>query len=792
MTTMTIDSARQQIFDHLDKGRGYEFLTLVAPYLYAVPDDHYARLMAVREYLKLALVVPARELLDYAPVGGDMPEELASLREVIDTLPGTDRSWSACQERYAANLASLEQRGVDVAPIREAWSKRCSRYQRFRDSKGLDQLRMRTEHGRWQWIPCMGDHHQAARAKALPTDVKTYMPGPYLFEGLDFGLYFERVYEATQDTFHGYSCPLFVVEPDAALVAMVLHLRDWAKLLGDERIYWFVGDGWADRLRRVWDDDIDLSFPRQAFVNGAYRAGGPAGAVDVVQQAARAREQQLRESYQDTETQYASRDIKYWAKRFSAALAGEGPPLRVLTAVSTHTTFLKYSVRDTKRALEAMGHSCRVLTEHSAHTAIGTLRYHDEIRDLDPDLFLSIDHLRTEFEVAVPPNLPVLTWDQDQLPHVFTRENMERIGPLDFMAGYSAGRCRSAGCDRKQLLYARVPTCPKQFSGQPLTEEEQQRYGCDVSFVSHASQTPAEFHQEERARFSDADTQRFLDLLFELTGPLVRQYGIMNGAVAMLVLEEASRQYGQTVTDPELRQRLINWYLWRLGDRIFRHEALEWAAEWARQNGRTLRIYGNGWDKHPTLSAFATGPAQNGRELLCIYRASKINLQLMPAGFVHQRALDGLAAGGFFLGRQTPDDLRGKTLRRLALRITELGVDSNVSLANHTDPTLYDLLRAYRGEWLERIDADEGDLLNNILMAAELVHPEEVFPRFDEILFNSAEQFARHADRFLADEAYRSGIADEMRQVVIEHFSYRSTMEQFLRAMTDYLTQAAR
>ena len=47
----------------------------------------------------------------------------------------------------------------------------------------------------------------------------------------------------------------------------------------------------------------------------------------------------------------------------------------------------------------------------------------------------------------------------------------------------------------------------------------------------------------------------------------------------------------------------------------------------------------------------------------------------MPAGFVHQRALDGLAAGGFFLSRTAPSDVRGLLLRRLDNRIREFGID---------------------------------------------------------------------------------------------------------------------
>ena len=110
----------------------------------------------------------------------------------------------------------------------------------------------------------------------------------------------------------------------------------------------------------------------------------------------------------------------------------------------------------------------------------------------------------------------------------------------------------------------------------------------------------------------------------------------------------------------------------------------------------------NGWENHPTLSEFAAGPADNGRELLCIYRASKINLQLMPAGFIHQRALDGLASGGFFLTRFIPQDVRGRVLRRLQARMSELNIDDPHALACCEDEHIRSLRHEFLRGWSER------------------------------------------------------------------------------------------
>ena len=205
-----------------------------------------------------------------------------------------------------------------------------------------------------------------------------------------------------------------------------------------------------------------------------------------------------------------------------------------------------------------------------------------------------------------------------------------------------------------------------------------------------------------------------------------------------------------------------------------------------------MRIYGKGWENHPTLSEFAAGPADNGRELVCIYRASKINLQLMSAGFIHQRALDGLASGGFFLSRLTPHDLKGRLLQRIISRIDELGIDSGTALLTADDRELDRSLREFFGEHHARLAKNESHLLDDIRTAAEIRYPDEVFADFEQIGFDSAETFRKAADVFLADGHRRERITTAMRGAVVEHFSYQATMKRFLEAMADYYREMAK
>ncbi len=790
MTLTSYTTDHDTLLKLLQRGDNYQFLSLATGYLSASPEDAQIALLAIREYLNLGLIGPARELMALnAASGTDAQAELDEIAGTLTNLPDSQVPWSQRRDMFEHNLAVWRERGIDVSEIVDGWCERQNDFQWYRDRHGADHVRMRMDDTSWAWIPFFGHHQLVSDAQSLPEDIGTFCPGPYLFDGLDLGHFLGRVYDKTVDTFLGYSCPLYVVEPDAALLALVFHMQDMSKMLADPRVFMFTGANGHEALRELWESNHNLPLPSQVYTLSQFRPRLHPTVLEITQEVVSDREQAVRDSLADLNARYDTCDLAYWSKRFEQALCGDGEPLRILAGVSVHTTFLQYSMRDTQRAIESLGHRCLLLQEQSNHETIGPLTYHQAIREFSPDVFLSLDHIRPEFAGIVPRGLPVLTWDQDQLPHVFTDENMRRVAKHDFLVGYSKDRWVSAGCNPLQFLNARVPTCPDQFHGRPLREDETKKYTCDLSYVSHASQTPQQFHDEERRQYEDRAVRSLLDGIYECAPDILATYPPMHSEAPYEILAQAQRNSGITICDAALQQRLLSWYLWRLRDRIYRHEALDWAASWARKHNRDFRIYGRGWDVHPTLAPFAAGPAENGRELLCIYRASKINLQLMPAGFIHQRALDGLAAGGFFLARLAPHDLKGGTLRSLCECIRTLGIDSTEKLYGTQDATLRQWLEAYfdlPGGALPKVPVP----LSTLLHRSEVAYPDEVFPRFREIVFDSPDSFSQVADRFIADADARAQFTTSFREVVVDRFSYRSSISTFLSAMGIYMRSA--
>ncbi|UCE60075.1 MAG: hypothetical protein JSU63_21855 [Phycisphaerales bacterium] len=769
----------------------YGFVNAALTHLVDRPEDDDVRLKAAKAFMRLGIGVAARELLEGA---GGAVREHPEFGQLVESIPeGLGRQdWCSLKPRFDNNLRILAPRRQDAESFRARWEEVRGQYELFMDANGVYQVRHRPPGGPAVYLPFLGNHARLAEEAPLPQDIEQLMPGPYLFVGLDLGWYFARVWGRTKDTFLGYSSALYIVEPEPALMAVVLHLHNWRELLADERVMLFMGSDCGARFRRHLASDENLPLPCEVYDLSKHRPMPGADVITVMDTIAGERERRVSERASVLRERYEKRDASYWGRRFAKALEGSGPPLRILAPVSTHTSFLQYSMRDAKEAVERMGHKFRVITESTCYKKVAVGTYHDEILRSDPDLFFVIDHIRPEFGAIVPANLPVMCWDQDALPGVFTPEKVRQMSPLDTVVGLPKYECLAQfGCDPRQFLVTQMPTGPGQFDGSVLTEEQLDAYRCDVSYVSHASQTPQAFHESELAMYKDEGVRRLLKDLYPAAVQAVRSGVLIKGTLQRALLAESEARTGITVVDPTVRNRLIRWYLWRLCDRVFRHQALEWVAEWARARGAVLRVYGNGWDKHPTLAPFAAGPAQNGSELLCIYRASAINLQLMPAGFLHQRALDGLAAGGFFLTRACADDQRDPRFPALWERLCERDLSSAAEVLGCGDEGLISEFRTLGQESGLADEAGLNEMFMTMLVNAQTDHPDEVFPRFTELVFRDEASFAAAADAFLADADERRSFAEQMRRVVIERYSYETAMRRFLTFARDYFVALA-
>lgn len=712
--------------------------------------------------------------------------------------------WSSRRRRFEANLAVLAQRWPEaVSELARPWPEAAARHELHISADGAAQVFVRAVDGNASWLCGRKDHRAAARQEVRLRS-EGVLPPSVLIDGVGMGWHVVEVYRQTDRTFLDASGALYVVEREPEVLAMILHIHDWRGFLLDPRVCLFVGPQALAALEAHLDDS---RWPLPTIVCRSPGLRPQPPALEAIHRVVDRRIAQVERLSADVRRRYAGRDAAWWARRFGAAVqragesasvqrAGESasvaePPLRVLCVTSRHTTFLQYSMRDCVAALESLGCEARLLMEATNYQRLDPTLLLREQRDFEPDLILLLSRMRYEVSEQLLDVIPSVTWDQDSLPWVFREEFRDRFGPNDFLLGikaldapylygWPAARCR----------YCDLAASERTYSAEPLPEADLAPYRCDASYVSHASRPPEEEHRHVLTWLESEHLRGVYEAVVERLLPAWRAGPDFPGPLHSAIYDAFEQRLQRPPTADEFAA--VHQAAMRLADRAVRHSALEWVADWAERHGRRLHIYGNGWERHPRFGGFARGPAANGAELRRVYQASAINLQLMSWGFLHQRALDGLCAGGFFLSRRSLWDEWTALLRRL---------DDRLRRAGAADPAGFEQLpesdrKADVRAALADLGADARWLASPYAAAAlrearQRSCTVDVFAAYPRISFDSPRSFEVLAERFLAAPAERVETARELRAAVIERYTYERRMRQMLELVRDGYTAAA-
>ncbi|MCE9592512.1 MAG: hypothetical protein K8S99_18550 [Planctomycetes bacterium] len=570
----------------------------------------------------------------------------------------------------------------------------------------------------------------------------------------------------------------YLIEPDIEALSRLLALHDFTGPDGpieNDRFRWFLGPEWEARLRRAVDADPFLVFPSVVVRMGIC---APAIAEGLLR---------ISRSLETEEEELGRRASRYYEAQPRAAiesLLGDAPPRppRILFLTSRFTTVLQYSVRDTAEAFERLGWQTLTLIEPSPHHALTTLAMRRTLLDFKPDVVFTIDHLRNEAGRIFPESLPFMCWIQDDLPHLTSREAAASVGRRDFILTCAEDHYFiTLGYPRRQCIHL------EKLTRLPRLPERWQSDGDDLVFVSNASQQPGHI-VEQLARESAASPA--LAERIRLCGRKLIQHYASGGQVATVqqlgrFFAAAEKEAGGPPLPAQNRHQVALRLFNGLNNALYRQQALRWVAEAANKRGLSLVIYGRGWADNPEFSAYAKGYVSYGPDLERLTRSAKINLQIVPFSCLHQRLLDGWAAGGFFL-------VRAHEIEMLWLEWADI-VDNLVPPDVHT--TLQARLTLQQSD-LERFDAltarlvrevDAGPKADDMVASfrrlrgeqgrTSLVRP----PRLDDVLFTSSREVGARIDGFIADEPLRREITLEQRGFVEQSFTYEAGMRRVMR-----------
>lgn len=745
------------------------------------PADVAAATQYVRALVALGLGGAARRILsETARASQRDPERTAYVGRLMDAIrsaPSGERTWGSLRRQYELNRAALHER--DPAGAACLPSTIPEHFVLFRTSRGSLHVFDAPAH---RWLGGLVDpQHEAESAFGGASALN---PGaPIAFDGTGSGAVLTEFLRRSHRVFLSYSAAVTVIEPNPLAAAIWLHLADWTAWLAQPRFHVYVG---PDASRRWFADlERDPCEPAPRIVHRIPLIPRPPidapGLLGGIWQRRLNRRERLRESI---EVSTGHGDHRAWARRFRDALQGRAEPLRVLGITSRFTTVLQYSMRELLDAAGRAGCRSDLVIEPTDHA--NDCDALARIAAFRPDLLVLLSRMRYEWP-ELPRHIPFVTWDQDSLPCMRRPEAGASLDRLTFVVGYGAhfGLAQLGWPATQALATAPAAAAHRYASAAPGDDREiDARFRCDIAYISHCSETPVAMRDRLAAGWT---ANASLASMFRTIGAEVVARSAEGHRWVPSELHDriitAARDAGVALAPKIVREMCMQCIA--LSDRAFRHCALDWVASYARRTGRTFRLYGNGWDRHPRFRGFSAGRTEFGDEFIAATRGARINLQLIEGGFVHSRALDGLAAGGFFLTRATRYDALRPTLRRLQDRLIARPDAAFRDLAEDEDRTI----RA-AAEFVRRELACSDEAIEFWIRSFPLApNAEEIFPDLSSVAFSGPASLARLASAFLCDDGRRREISARMRAAAIEHFSYDAHWRQMIGFIVDSLAR---
>jgi hypothetical protein len=568
-----------------------------------------------------------------------------------------------------------------------------------------------------------------------------------------------------------------VIVEDPTHLRATLHLHDYSAPSGpfaDPRFRFYLGPDWFDSFCAAFLADPGLPYPKTSVTHSEQgerirRRLAPlesefAGRIEEQRDAANA--------------YYNSLDRGHLASLFSDA-----PPRqpRVLFFTSRFTTVLQYSTRDSADAFAQLGWDARVVIEPTEYHTITPALILREINEFKPDLIFVLDHLRYEYGRLIPAAAPFACWIQDQLGNLMSEKAGRSITPRDFVltlvGPMYTGRW---GYPPRQIVELTKLTRP------PILPATWAPDGDDLVYVSNASQDPARCAQQTIDTPGLPETIRgvVVDACEQMLALYSRGESLPTLWHLARLVDRSSQRCGVTLA-PADHTRAVHLLNHPLNNALYRQQALRWVVAAAKNLGLKLALHGSGWESLPDFAPFARGPIAYGQPLEELTRRSKINLQIIPSTCLHQRLLDGLVAGGFFLVRSHPADT---LLPRLAHFIDR-----------RLDPAVNSVAEALRAV-KESDHAEFERMLHEAECYTELGEPidlvrwmrawnrgglvlpgGEPLPHIGEVSFGDGATLESLIRRYIDDPELRREVCGEQRRSVESRFTYATGMRRVVR-----------
>ena len=618
-----------------------------------------------------------------------------------------------------------------------------------------------------------------------------------LINGLHGGMELELLFQATTPEALRPMAPLLVMEKRPQILAWLLGCRPWARMIESGRVFFLAGPEAPRSLVELLLARPGLKRPnwlypprgREAERNGF----DPRFLNDLNQDLARF-QTHWEGRAKAVLAAYAKRTRGEWSRVWSAD-GGARP--RILFLATRFAAFSSHCIRDMAMACGEMGLPSHTLIEPDL---ISNIEISQMVQALEfqPDLCITINVPGSRMSLR-PKGLPFVTWVQDEWSPL-ARVDPRELPVDDFVVGINYNQSNYTNLHPKYLMIPNLYTNCTLYRPLPLTPDEQKRYGAQISFVSHRSQSPQRAGQEllaglkakhgagcEQARLAALALQR-LKAFYQGESRIwhLRQIG-----------ELAGEPWAHSPLSREEKTQLASSIFYNVNEIYYREQMLLWAC----RLGLDLKLWGRGWEQHPRLKQYACGVAQNGEELCKIYNASQINLHAACTTNLHQRILDAAASGAFFMMPHHP-----ASDERMAFISTMADI-----VEKEDRNTARDFLAAggrdlFRHQKLDILDYFRKSHLSDTLTAhyrlyshsfndqkkklADEENIENLLPWLADITFKDQADLAQKIRYFLERPQQRAQYGGRARESVCARLNYQVLMQKIINFVAEYYQKA--
>lgn len=637
-----------------------------------------------------------------------------------------------------------------------------------------------------------------------------------VIEGFDPPWLFERVWQATNDSPDGYRPELFVVQQDPAEFLDGLSLAVNDDVFSDVRVCWQIGSDASRRLARSLSDRLGVILPGHLLVTPGLRSVSTDPRVaDVIRAAHAEQRRELEARLARVRSPARERSLPSWRDRFNEATAtsaDENDRLRVLIPTTRRSTYLHYAAHDLADGFRRLGHHAEVFeTEHDHHlsSSAGLLRVLDRFT---PDLVVVANYTRAKLAKYLPELTPFVCHLMDPMEHLFNDDFGALQGPTDFVVGHLyAPLFRRHGYNEKNAAFAFVPASASKFHDGPVDRSLAEQLACDIAYISHQSESPEQMH--ERMCMALAEEPRLIALMHEAWRRIGETFDPDIGAEP---ISEAKSIDPFTLAlelvdgDAARGERFARMYAAPMAERFARHRVLEWSASIARKRGWLLRLYGRGWENHPTLSAHAAGVLPHDEMLRTAYRSARACLHISRLTNSHQRVFECALSGGLMLRRGPSPDFNAmraafyQTLGRCGALERESPTSGIGRYNRKRVPELYPKRfepLILRHDWVAHFQRrPEYVFAHNSYIKAQFenwpVMPMSAYidasltdPK--ESIFTDPASLESHIERAIGDNDWRNGQIAEHRRYALSHATYDALASSMIALLKNRLTEQA-